>query len=93
MKTIFQVCDLTDPFDPQHRTYREINNAQIHKFDINDLVEIESGVRAFIHKQLRDCDGTPLYSLGVDDKENRSDYNTSGGFGEDHMKLIKKGNN
>ncbi len=57
------VADLVDPTDPQGRSYREINNAKSHKFKVGDLVEIDGGVRLFIAKQTRDCDGTPLYCL------------------------------
>jgi len=63
MSEFINIADLKNPNDPQGRTYREINNANSHKFGLGVLVELESGIRLFIAKQTRDCDGTPLYSL------------------------------
>jgi hypothetical protein len=60
---MINIADLTDPNDPNERSYREINNAKKHKFRVGQLVEIEHGVRLFVARQTRDCDGTPLYSL------------------------------
>ncbi len=61
---MMNVADFKYPNDPQGRTYREINNAIIHSFEVGDLVEIDdTGVRLFVAKQTRDCDGTPLYCL------------------------------
>lgn len=45
------------------QTYREINNETEHEFKVGQLVEINYGVRLFVAKQSRDCDGTPLYCL------------------------------
>ena len=45
------------------KTYREINNETNHRFEIGQLVELDSGVRLFVAKQSRDCDGTPMYVL------------------------------
>ena len=47
------------------KTYREINNAKNHSIDIGALVEIDCGARLFVLKHGRDCDGTPLYSIGL----------------------------
>lgn len=58
------VYDVVDQSDPQGRTRREINNCIKHKYDAQDLVELDNGVRMFITRLTRDCDGTPLYSLG-----------------------------
>jgi len=63
---MINIYDLKDPDDPEGRTYRELNNARMHSFEVGDLVEIEGGVRLFVAKQTRDCDGTPLYSLTHD---------------------------
>ena len=62
-KIAFNIADIVDSNDPQGRTYREINNATEHKFSVGQLVAMENGVRLFIAKQTRDCDGTPLYCL------------------------------
>lgn len=60
---MINIADLKDPNDPQGRTYREINNETNHKFNIGDLVEWDDGVRLYVAKLTRDCDGTPLCSL------------------------------
>jgi len=57
------IYDLKDPDDDQGRTYREVNNAKQHKLKIGQLVEAANGIRLFIYRQTRDCDGTPLYTL------------------------------
>ena len=64
MKSFVHICDLTDPSDSAGRTYREVNNATHHRFIVGDLVKLRNGARLFITKLTRDCDGTPLYSLG-----------------------------
>lgn len=63
MKTLINIADLKDTSDSKGRTFREINNATIHKFQIDDLVELDRGIRLFVHSLNRDCDGTPLYTL------------------------------
>lgn len=63
------IADLKDPNDIQGRTYREVNNSTPHKFEIGILVEIEGGVRMFVGKHTRDCDGTPLYCLTPEIKD------------------------
>ena len=62
---MINIADLKDPDDPQGRTYREVNNDTKHSFDVMQLVEISNGCRLFVVKQVRDCDGTPLYWLGL----------------------------
>ena len=57
------IADLKDPNDAKGRTYRQINNSICHNFGIGELVELNSGVRLFVAKHDRDCDGTPLYTL------------------------------
>jgi hypothetical protein len=58
------IADLFDPNDTEGRTYREINYAKRHSFEIGELVELESGIRLHVTLLTRDCDGTPLYHLG-----------------------------
>ncbi len=77
------IADLKDPNDNQGRSYREVNNATKHSFNIGDLVELETGERLFICKLTRDCDGTPLYNLGI----NGIDA-TINGYSEDCLKLF-----
>jgi hypothetical protein len=57
------IADLKDPYDKKGRTYREVNNSTCHGIGVGVLVELETGVRLFIAKQTRDCNGTPLYVL------------------------------
>lgn len=89
--TQFQnIADLKDPNDPQGRTYRQVNNATPHKFGLGVLVEVDDGVRLFTAKHTRDCDGTPLYSL-THEKRDDDFLNTMywvHGFSEDDMKAV-----
>jgi len=49
---------------------RKENNLEIeHKIPVGSLVELENGVRLFVAKQSRDCDGTPLYILNCVDEQ------------------------
>lgn len=77
------IADLQDPNDPQGRTYREVNNSTSHSFSCGDLVEIDRGVRLIITRLSRDCDGTPLYCLGVN-----SGNTKAFGYPENGMILI-----
>jgi hypothetical protein len=94
MTEFVNIADLKDPNDPEGRTYREINNATQHRFNVGQLVEVDDGVRLFVAKQTRDCDGTPLYYLTPhkgDYKQERVGFanrNWSGGCPEDSMKAI-----
>lgn len=90
------IHDLRDPNDPKKRTYKEINLAKRHKFQIGSLVEIGfdddrdwewSGVRLYVCKYTRDCDGTPLYSLGFDGCSDP--YYMHSGFSENCLTAIK----
>ena len=94
MPVFINIADLKCPDDPQGRTYREINNAKQHKYQVGDLVEIETGVRLFIALQTRDCDGTPLYCLtptkGDYDQRRQGFANDNwlNGYCEDSLKQI-----
>lgn len=61
--SFINVADITNP--ETGKTYREENNEMNHSYEINSLVELKEsgGVRLFVVKHTRDCDGTPLYSL------------------------------
>jgi hypothetical protein len=59
------IADLRDPNDPQGRTYRQVNAATTHAITVGSLVETENGERLFVKKHTRDCDQTPMYSLGL----------------------------
>lgn len=65
---IIHIADLINP--ETGKSYREENNEKLHKYKIDDLVEIVNshdeynGMRLYIIGLVRDCDGTPLYVLG-----------------------------
>lgn len=80
---ILRISDMVDLDDPQGRTYREVNNATEHRFKLSDLVELDNGVRLFVTKLTRDCDGTPLYCLGAVEGISR-DY----GYSERSLKAV-----
>lgn len=61
MPDFINIADLKDPDDKEGRTYREVNNTTEHKHEVGGLVEFGDGIRLYIEKQIRDCDGTPLY--------------------------------
>ena len=66
MKEFQKIADLVDPDDKSGRTYRQINNSIEHKLNIGQKVKrIEDGIVLFVTSKMRDCDGTPLYSIGV----------------------------
>lgn len=67
MKNIISIHDL--PSDIHGKTWKEKNLERIHVIPLWSLVEISNGVRLFVCKHARDCDGTPLYSLTLYGKE------------------------
>lgn len=83
---------VSDLIESNGKTVRENNLAKSHTFPLGTLVEIIpwdddcefGGVRLYITRQTRDCDGTPLYSLGVPGK----DYEH--GIGEGNLQLVKE---
>lgn len=91
---MINIADVKDPGDPHGRTYREVNNAMAHKYDVGQLVEIDHGVRVFVAKQARDCDGTPLYCLTprkddyTQEREGFANSNWINGWPEDSMKAV-----
>ena len=64
MDEFINVADQEDPENPG-MTYREANLKKNHKLILDELVEIEGGVRLRVSKLTRDCDGTPLYCLSA----------------------------
>src|SRR5271166_3377111 len=91
--------------DPNGKTIRE-NNLEInHDIPIGTLVEVTAsedrvpqsefrkkwhGVRLFVMRQTRDCDGTPLYTLGPNEEEDCPPVFSRmyGGFGRDNLKIV-----
>lgn len=89
--TFINVADLKDLNDPEGRTYREINNATKHKFKIGDLVELDNGVRLYVVFLSRDCDRTPLYSLGWKDEYGDGYITCIRGLCGQDLELVGKG--
>jgi hypothetical protein len=79
------------------KTIRE-NNLEIkHRIPVGALVEIHgsdgfswNGVRLYVREHTRDCDGTPLYSLGHREavREHPLFHDLHGGFSEDSLTVI-----
>lgn len=74
MASFLLIHDLPNPDDPQRRSYRECNLDRQHAIPVGALVEWVSdgdeennGLRLFVARHDRDCDGTPLYALGLYD--------------------------
>lgn len=86
------------------RTFKEDNLALKHNIPVGELVEIVPtgdpleddgseyiGVRLHVIYHGRDCDGTPLYWLGIKGFSYTSDgrgYNVFGGFSEEGLRLV-----
>jgi hypothetical protein len=62
---LVDIADLICQSDPQKRTFRQINAAKDHVIPIGAMVETEDGERLFVKLHTRDCDQSPLYSLGL----------------------------
>ena len=63
-----QFINIADMVNPKTgKTHREENLALSHKIPVGALVEVRglNGVRLHVVYRARDCDGTPLYSLGI----------------------------
>jgi hypothetical protein len=87
---IIKIADIVDP--DSGKTYRQINLEKGHSIPIGALVELDDGVRLFVVKHGRDCDGTPLYWLSWTVEPDHPDGNYMhkyGGFLEDSLKIIK----
>ena len=106
MKAI-NIADVKNP--KTGKTYREENNEKTHNIPIGALVEVDfddsyldskcCGLRLFVVRHDRDCDGTPLYGLsfrknwkpgmlgeGFKMLENAM---VDSGYSEDCLKIIK----
>lgn len=81
------VADLQDPNDQLGRTYRQVNAARRHAIPLGALVELETGERLRVMMHTRDCDQTPLYSLGVtgDDEDEIGRMKWHHGYSEESM--------
>lgn len=62
-----------------------------HRLPIGALVEDDDGVRLFVAKHTRDCDGTALYTLTTDKLEFMHEFSVlARGYPERYLKLIKE---
>ena len=84
---IVNLADMIDPNDSKGRSYREVNAEKQHKINIGTLVELENGARLFVAKHARDCDQTPLYSLGIDIEDK---YSWIHGYPEESLRRIER---
>jgi len=88
IETPVKIIMLSSYVEANGKTIKENNTAIKHSIPIGTLVEIETGVRLFILKHHRDCDGTPLYSIGIDEEDSFSNY-IDHGYLESSFKVIK----
>jgi hypothetical protein len=73
------------------KTWKEENLEKTHNIPIGSLVEVKrseysdpcEGVRLHVITHGRDCDGTPLYWLGV-----AGEPHSNGGYSEDSLEVI-----
>ena len=104
MTQIIAIHNLVNP--KSGKTRKEENLEQQHNIPIGTLVEIQvdsesdaqyDGVRLYVVGHTRDCDGTPLYQLGMKNASLKNPFlgdafyafDTFGGFAEDYLKIIK----
>ena len=75
------------------KTIKQNNMARTHSVKIGALVELESGVRLFVVRHHRDCDGTPLYGLSAVEQAQFEDdppHNWVGGYGESDLRVVRR---
>lgn len=86
---------LSDMIESNGKTVRQNNLEKKHNIPLGTLVEINSacdsdfawaGVRMYVSAYGRDCDGTPLYTLGP---KGECEFHCVGGFGEDNLVVVQ----
>lgn len=88
------VADMVDSNDVEGRTFRQVNASKTHKIPVGTLVEVsDSKERLYVKNHTRDCDQTPLYSIGMllDQGFDRNvyGYNTwNHGYTEDDLTVV-----
>lgn len=96
VRVVVNISDLTDPRDPEGRSFRQVDRAKKHSIKVGSLVECENGVRLWVAEQIRDCDGTPLYCLCADrddtipHKKGFANRKWHCGYLEESLKVIKE---
>jgi hypothetical protein len=104
---LINVADLTSPESGKtYREENNEKQHKYEVDDLVEVIGWEddceySGMRLYVIGCTRDCDGTPLYVLGSKGMELYQqafvkpdtfyNFNSFSGFGEDSLKLIKKG--
>lgn len=90
------IVNIADLDSGNGQSYREVNLSTKHDCKVGDLVEVlGTGVRLFVVKLNRDCDGTPLYSLCHDksdiivEKKGFGNRKWINGLSEECLRLIK----
>lgn len=85
---MLNVADIVDP--KTNKTFRQMNSELSHNIPIGALVELENGERLFVIKHSRDCDMTPLYSLGMIDDSEGEYAQLFRGYSEESLTVVKK---
>jgi hypothetical protein len=79
------VADIVD--QDTGKTYREMNAETMHAIPIGTLVEVvRVGLRLHVVAHRRDCDMTPLYSLGLVEPGRVQEWDH--GYVEDSLMII-----
>lgn len=72
------------------KTIKQNNMERTHGIPLGTLVETEEGLRLWVVLQGRDCDGTPLYWLGMRWGYEREDWDQRlGGYPEDSLNVVE----
>lgn len=63
-----KAVNVADIPEEDGKTPRQKNMEMVHNIPVGTFVELKMGVglRLYVAKQVRDCDGTPLYALSHD---------------------------
>lgn len=85
MSEFQMICDLKDPDDEQGRTFREVAAATGHKIPIGARVATCDKMVLFVTEHIRDCDSTPLYSVG---SEGGTTYTR--GYAEENLVVMEQ---
>lgn len=72
------IHDLVNP--ETGKTYKQENLEKVHLIPLKELVELENGVRLYVIGHIRDCDGTPLYRLGIAEDQKLFEDEAKGSF-------------
>jgi hypothetical protein len=98
---------VSDLVEENGKTVRENNSSKQHTIPLGTLVEVncdyidEHGLRMFVGRYERDCDGTPLYGLTFKTQDDIELYKRAGvnpevlnmvfcsGFSEDSLIIIR----